>query len=74
MANQFKESNVSLEQALNTLFTMDFPEKENMLNKVLEEGNFASKYLSEHEKLKKGEISPDQFKSIIVNAIASSKG
>lgn len=74
MGEQFKESNKSLEQSLNSLFTMDFPEKENILNKVLEESNFTSKYISEHEKLKKGRITTDQFKTTMINALASSKG
>ena len=72
--DQFTDIDKELQDAVNVLFTMEFPEKESILNRVLEETSFTSKYLSDYKRLQKKQMSLDEFKSTVLVAVGGAKG
>lgn len=71
--DQIKEANRDLQTSLNGLLGQESSQGEALLNRVLEESNFTSKYLDEYSKLQTGQISMAKFKDIMMNTIMASR-
>lgn len=71
--SQVRELNNDLQQSLNGLLGQESPHGEALLNRVLEESNFTSKYLDEFSKLQTNNITMNKFRDVIMNAILASK-
>ena len=74
MAEEFKGASKELQESLDTLFTMDHPDKEAVLNKVLEENEFTTKYLENYDKLRRRKMTIDQFKEATISSISATGG
>ena len=73
IAEEFKGASKELQESLGTLFTMDHPNEEAVLNKVLKEDEFTTKYLENCDKLRRGQLTFDQFKEATISSIFASR-
>lgn len=73
VGEQFNDANKELQEGLQTLWEVDFPDKDALMERIIDENAFTTTYIEQHDRLARGKITQDQFKANLMKALMANK-